>query len=141
MWDVLYNDVSALNYFNQLVPLVYTVWIKALSSELILNIIGWKTSMLQEDVLPHHYLPTDCECSVARWVWALFVPSLLQPCRRITSPPAPEQADGHTLPHPLSPSPSVSYFYPLQLSLSQTQSQWRRVVEEGRLRPTSGASR
>jgi hypothetical protein len=50
--DVIYNNLAVLIYFDQQVPLVYTVLIKASSNEPILNIIGWKYSVLQKPVSP-----------------------------------------------------------------------------------------
>ena len=50
--DVIYNNLAVLISFDQQVPLVYTVLIKASSNEPILNIIGWKYSVLQKPVTP-----------------------------------------------------------------------------------------
>lgn len=55
VWDVIYNNLAVLNYFDQQVPIVYTVLIKASINEAIFSTIGWNASMLHETLFPYHY--------------------------------------------------------------------------------------
>ena len=52
VWDVIYNNLVALNYFDQQVPLVYTVLIKALSNVPIFDTIGWKAQCFRKLSFP-----------------------------------------------------------------------------------------
>ena len=47
VWDIIYNYLAALNYFDQQVPLVYTVLLKASSKLTYFDTIVWKASMHQ----------------------------------------------------------------------------------------------
>lgn len=54
VWDIFYNNLSALIYFHQQVALVYTVD-QSQCIEPIFNTICWKDSTHQEASFPHHW--------------------------------------------------------------------------------------